>query len=190
MPTSRRSVLAAAGAGLVLSQIGATADAANPAEPNPTAEIAELVRRSETANAALMRGDVDRYRALVTLTDDFTLMSPFGGKPTRGSDMNDERWQAMGRFFKNGRLEQEVVASYGSPDMVVLAIVERANVEVGSLPAQDWALRVTLVYRRVGSEWRLAHRHADPLAPGVSLAQAAALARGATTDTTPATPAK
>lgn len=190
MPTSRRPILAAAGAGLVLSQIGAMADAANPAEPNPTAVIAELVQRSETANAALMRGDVDRYRALVTLTDDFTLMSPFGGKPTRGSDMNDERWQAMGRFFKNGRFEQEVIASYDSPDMVVLAIVERANVEVGSLPAQDWALRVTLVYRREGSEWRLAHRHADPLAPGISLAQAAALARGATTDTTPARPAK
>ncbi len=191
MPTSRRPILAAAGAGLVLSQIGGTANATNPAEPNAVPDaVAELVQRSETANAALMRGDVDRYRALVTLTDDFTLMSPFGGKPTRGSDMNDERWQAMGRFFKNGRFEQEVIASYGSPDMVVLAIVERANVEVGSLPTQDWALRVTLVYRREGSEWRLAHRHADPLAPGISLAQAAALARGATTDTTPATPAK
>jgi len=40
-------------------------------------------------------------------------------------------------------------------------------------------LRVTLVYRRDGSEWRLVHRHADPLAPGISLAHAAALARGA-----------
>ena len=45
-------------------------------------------------------------------------------------------------------------------------------------PAQDWALRVTLVYRREGDEWRLAHRHADPLAKGVSLEQAAALALG------------
>ena len=62
--------------------------------------------------------------------------------------------------------------------MVVLAIIERPRVEVGGLPAQEWPLRVTLVYRREGSEWRLAHRHADPLARGVSLEQAAALARG------------
>ena len=83
----------------------------------------------------------------------------------------------MGRFFRNGTLEQEVVQSYGSADMVVLAIVERARVEVGGLPAQDWSLRVTLVYRRDGGDWRLAHRHADPLVVGIPLEQAAALAR-------------
>lgn len=139
--------------------------------------VADLIQRSADANAALMRGDVARYRALVTLTSDFTLMSPFGGAPTRGADMTGERWEAMGRFFRNGTLEQEVVQSYASADMVVLAIIERARVEVGGLPAQDWPLRVTLVYRRDGDEWRLAHRHADPLAAGISLEQAAAFAR-------------
>jgi len=128
-----------------------------------------------------MRGDVDRYRALITHTDDFTLMSPFGGTPTRGSDMTSERWEAMRRFFRNGTFEQEVVQSYGSADMVVIAIIERARVEVGGLPAQEWSLRVTLIYRRERAEWRLAHRHADPLAAGVSLERAAALARGETT---------
>src|SRR5690606_4817222 len=111
-------------------------------------------------------------------TDDFTLMSPFGGKPTRASDFTSERMEALGRFFKNGTFEQEVVQAYGSADMVVLAIIERQHVEVGGMPAQDWPLRVTLAYRRDGTEWRLAHRHADPLVKGVSLEQAAALACG------------
>ena len=48
----------------------------------------------------------------------------------------------------------------------------------GELPAQHWPLRVTLVYRRDGAGWRLAHRHADPLVAGVTHATAAALARG------------
>ena len=141
--------------------------------------VAELIRRSAEANAALMRGDVDGYRALIPHTDDYTLMAPFGGTPTRGSDMTEERWEASGRFFRNGTFEQEVVQSYASADMVVLAIIERCRVEAGGLPAQEWPLRVTLVYRRDGNEWRLAHRHADPLVKGVSLEQAAALARGA-----------
>jgi ketosteroid isomerase-like protein len=128
-----------------------------------------------------MRGDIVRYRALITLTDDFTLMSPFGGTPTRGRTMTSESWEAMGQFFRNGSLEQELVQAYSSADMVVLAIIERARVEVGGLPAQDWPLRVTLVYRREGSEWRLAHRHADPLVKGISLKQAAVLARGEAT---------
>jgi ketosteroid isomerase-like protein len=140
--------------------------------------VAKLIRRSAEANAALMRGDVQGYRALIPHTDDYTLMSPFGGTPTRGSDMTDERWEASGWFFRNGTFEQEVVQSYHSDDMVVLAVIERCHVEVGGLPAQEWPLRVTLVYRREGSEWRLAHRHADPLVKGVSLKQAASLARG------------
>jgi ketosteroid isomerase-like protein len=164
MQVSRRSASGAAGTGL---------DAA-PVTDTPTAE---LVRRSVDANAALMRGDIDGYRALITLTDDFTLMAPFGGTPTYGSDMTGERWDAMGRFFRNGSFAQEIVATYGTADMVVLATIECARVEVGGLPAQDWALRVTLVYRREGSAWRLAHRHADSLVAGISLEQAAALAR-------------
>ena len=141
-------------------------------------ELSFLVERSARANAALMRGDIKTYCDLITLTDDFMLMSPFGGTPTYGNEYTPERMEAMGRFFKNGTFEQDLVQAYESTDMVVLAVIERAHVEVGGLPAQDWALRVTLVYRRNGLEWHLAHRHADPLAGGVSLEQAAALARG------------
>lgn len=179
MPTSRRHVLTAAGAGLAALEIaGATSMALAQSRPDPATEVAELVRRSADSNAALMRGDIDAYRALITYTDDFTIMAPFGGEPTRGSEFTPERMEAMGRFFKNGTFEQELVQSYGSEDMVVLALIERQHVEVGGLPAQDWPLRVTLVYRREGSEWRLAHRHADPLVEGISLEHAAALARG------------
>jgi ketosteroid isomerase-like protein len=140
--------------------------------------VAELIRRSAASNAALMRGDIERYRALVRIADDFTLMSPFGGAPTHGRELTADRIRAMGRFFRNGSLRQEVVQAYACADMVVLAVVERAHVEVGGLPAQDWSLRVTLVYRREGDAWLLAHRHADPLVAGISLEQSAALARG------------
>ena len=140
-------------------------------------ETAVLIERSAEANAALMRGDVDRYRALVPMSGDFTLMSPFGGAPSHGA-VTAESWDAMRRFFRNGTLQQELIQSYATADMIVLATIERAHVEVGGLPAQDWALRVTLVYRREGTGWQLVHRHADPLAPGVSVEQAAALARG------------
>ena len=178
MPTSRRSLLAAAGAAGITSL--ATGTPAGSHENRAIARtIAELVRRSEEANDALMRGDVDRYRALVPLTDDFTLMSPFGGTPSRSARLTDEEWAAIGRFFRNGMLKQELVEAYGSADMIVLAVMEHArHVEVGGLPAQDWSLRVTLVYRREGSEWRLAHRHADSLANGITVEQAAAIARG------------
>ncbi|MBX9945163.1 MAG: nuclear transport factor 2 family protein [Reyranella sp.] len=141
-------------------------------------EVAAVIRQSRDSNAALMRGDVATYRALVPYTDDFTLMSPFGGAPTHGVDIDDKKWEAMSRFFRNGTFDMEVVQSYGSPDMIVLATIERACVEVGGLPLQNWHLRVTLVYRREAGEWRLVHRHADPLVEDISREKSAALARG------------
>jgi ketosteroid isomerase-like protein len=145
----------------------------------PADTVADIIRSSEEGNAALMRGDIPSYEKLVRFSDDFLLMSPFGGEPTRAADYTPERMASMGRFFRNGSFRQEVLQTYASNDMVVLATIERTNVEVGGLPAQDWALRVTLVYRRAEDGWRLAHRHADPLVHGIDLDLAAALGRGA-----------
>jgi ketosteroid isomerase-like protein len=170
MTTSKFPLVAAMGAALSSLTLACTTH-------RPDADVQRLVDLSKESNAALLRGDVGTYAALVKHADDFTLMSPFGGKPTRGT-LTGERMQSIGKFFKNGSIEQELVQAYASPDLVVLATIERAHVEAGGLPAQDWGLRVTLVYRREGSGWRLVHRHADPLADAIGLNQAAALARG------------
>lgn len=175
MNASRRSLLAAASAIGSLKAAG-PATATDVTAANAIAQ--QLATTSEQANDALMRGDLTRYRELVRFSPDFSLMSPFGGAPTHGAQLTEDKLASLGRFFRNGRLTQEVVQTYASADMVVLAVIERAvHVEVGGLPAQDWALRVTLVYRRVGTDWHLTHRHADPLVAGISLAQSAALAR-------------
>src|SRR4051794_34758436 len=104
-------------------------------------DMAALVARAAAANAALVRH-----------TDDLTLMSPFGGPPTHGFDRSSERLAALGRFFRNGVTGQEVVQAYGGRDLAVLVLIERQRVEVGGLPAQDWPLRVTLVFRREAGE--------------------------------------
>jgi len=139
-------------------------------------DVADLTQQVAEANAALVRGDIDRYLALIEPAKDFTLMSPFGGVPTHGFDMS--RRAAIGQFFKAGTFDQEVVATYATDDFVVLVTIERVRAEVGGLPVQDWSLRVTQAFRREGVEWRLVHRHADPLVKAIRLEQAAALARG------------
>ena len=148
------------------------------AEPVTAEEVAALVRRAAEANAALLRGDIGGYLALIRHGEDYTLMAPFGGAPTRGFDLSEERLEQFGRFFRSGTGEIELVESYVSGEMVVLAVIERQRAAIGDLPEQDWSLRVTLVFRRDAGEWRLVHRHADPLVHGIGLEQAAALARG------------
>jgi ketosteroid isomerase-like protein len=65
-----------------------------------------------------------------------------------------------------------------SGDLAVLVLVERQHAEVGGLPDRDWSLRVTLVFRREGGEWRLVHRHADAFVREITLEQLDAITRG------------
>lgn len=174
MKQSRKSLILAGAAGLLS---GAAHPPAIP-QGHHARQVAELVERSAAANAALMRGDLAVYRRLIDYSADFTFLSPFGGKPSRRAAFTDERMEAIARTFRNGTFEQELVQSYAADGLVVLVLLERQTVEVGGLPAQPWPLRVTLVYRRDGGKWRLAHRHADPLAKAIGLEKAAALARG------------
>ena len=180
MSPTRRSFLAATGAGIAAMEI--TGVTSNSTLAQSTSDIdrnvADLIKLTADSNSALMRGDIDSYVKMITYSSDFLLMSPFGGEPTHGFDLTPERMEAMGRFFKNGTLKQELVQAYGTTDMVVLALIEHNRVEVGGIPMQDWPLRVTIVYRREGERWQLVHRHADPLVKGVSHESAAALARG------------
>jgi len=141
-------------------------------------EIADLVQRTAEANKALVRGDIDRYVSLTQHAEDYTLMAPFGGTPTHGFDASSENRARMTRFFKSGTLDQELVAQYSSGDLAVLVTIERVRAEIADLPEQNWWLRVTQVFRRDDTGWRLVHRHADPLVNGLSLEQAAAITRG------------
>lgn len=140
-------------------------------------ELAELVRHTEEATSAWMRGDMERYLELTPHARGFTLMNPFGGAPARYDDRAESIRAAAG-YFAGGQAELELVEAHAWGDTVVLVMIERQHGQVGGLPDQDWSLRVTQVYRRDGSEWRVVHRHADPLVHGIGLDRAAALARG------------
>ncbi|MEU4428522.1 nuclear transport factor 2 family protein [Actinoplanes sp. NPDC024001] len=141
-------------------------------------DVRDLVGLVADAASAFIRGDMYRYTALIKHTGDYTLLAPFGGEPVHGFDDSAESLTATARWFGGGEADVELVESYVSGDLAVLVVIERQHGLVGGMPDQDWSLRVTLVFRREEAEWRLAHRHADPLMHRVSTNVAAALARG------------
>ena len=84
----------------------------------------------------------------------------------------------MAQMFQSGSAKLDLIQTYASGDLVVLVTLERNHGVVGSLPEQDWSLRVTWVFRRTQSGWELAHRHADPLVHPITAEQLSALAHG------------
>ena len=144
------------------------------------ADLDELVAIMAEAASAFIGGDMPRYFALMNHADDFTLMPPTGGDVSRDTENRPERIAAMSRFVRRGECTLEVVETYASGNLAVLVAVEHQHGEVGDYPEQDWSLRVTLVFRREESGWRLAHRHADALVHPITFDHLAELARGAT----------
>jgi ketosteroid isomerase-like protein len=124
-----------------------------------------------------MGGDMDTYLGLIVHADDYTLMPPFGGDTVRGFDHSPDAIARQRDFFGGGHATVELDQSYVSGDLAVLVVVERQHGVVGGLPDQDWSLRVTLVFRRSASGWKMAHRHADPLTHPIGFERGARLAR-------------
>jgi ketosteroid isomerase-like protein len=160
---------------LVMGAVAMAASVQMSAAPDDAALLSSL---STQAYSALMKGDAGTFAKTLKHAEDFTLMQPFGGV-SHGLNTSSEHLKLLGSFFRNGDYRQEVIQTIMSDDIAVLVLIEHQSVEVGGLPMQGWPLRVTLVFRREAGEWQLAHRHADPLVHGVTVAHAAALARGA-----------
>ena len=142
-------------------------------------ELASLVERVTEAAQALISGDSRRYAALIRHADDYTLMSPYGGDVVWGFDDSESGLDGLASFFRGGDASVDVVQTYTSGGLAVLVVFERQRGTVGDLPEQDWSLRVTWVFRRVGaSDWELVHRHADALVHPIDHQRLGQLARG------------
>lgn len=141
-------------------------------------DIAVLIARWSQAAQRYIDGDLRAYAELARHAEDYTLLPPNGGAARSGFDGSDEAVAWTARTFRGGEAELEVVRAYTSGDLAVLVAVERQVGTAGGLPSQDWSLRVTLVFRREGSDWRLVHRHADPLVRPINPELFAAIARG------------
>lgn len=145
-------------------------------QPITGAELEQLVRRTEEATTAFMRGEMDRYLELTPHASGFTLANPFGGSPA-GYEDRAESIRAAADFFAGGEARIELIEAHAWGDTVVLVMIERQRGQVGGLPDQKWDLRVTQVYRREGDDWVIVHRHADPLVEPIGLERAAEIAR-------------
>jgi hypothetical protein len=59
-----------------------------------------------------------------------------------------------------------------SDSLVVVVKIERNKVRLGDREQpEEWVERSTEVYAREGSEWKIVHRHSDPLVERRSLAE-------------------
>ena len=111
-----------------------------------------------------VKGDPKPAMEFLSRRDDVTLANPLG-PPRRGPAEVDKAAAEAAAQLRDGSIRGfEEVSRYSTPDLGYVVQIERAQARLaGSENVSPIALRVTMIFRREGDTWRVAHRHADPI---------------------------
>ncbi len=127
-------------------------------------DITSVIEQSHEAGDAILRGDASGYRALFSDADDVTLGSPFGPYVRGRKDVEAALASSAAKYRDGGITGADLVAKYVSDDLACVVEVERGRTRLaGSEEQLPVAVRVTSVFRKESSGWKLVHRHADPI---------------------------
>jgi len=125
----------------------------------------EVVEQYHLALDEFFKGNPEPLKKFFSHRDDVTLANPFVGLPARGWDEVAATIEHASSQFSDGEnVGFETVAKYVSPELAYVLLIERDKVKVnGSEHIAPSALRVTMIFRLEEGEWKVVHRHADPI---------------------------
>jgi ketosteroid isomerase-like protein len=131
-----------------------------------------VAERYVQAETAIHEGDARPRIAMWSRAEPLTL---FGAAMTgRGWAEIEPIFELLGREFSNCvSYENEVVAAEARGDLAYLVALEHSHVSIGGKAPRPYVLRVTTIFRREAGEWRIVHRHGDPLPADVGADRAA-----------------
>lgn len=129
----------------------------------PDSDFGGAVEAYRQALGAFVKGDARRVMDLFSRRDDVTLANPLG-PPRRGrADVEKGAAEAAANFV-DGSVRFEEVSRYSTSDLGYVVHLERYELQfAGSEGITPSSLRVTMIFRREGDNWRVAHRHADQI---------------------------
>lgn len=121
-----------------------------------------MMPRIHKAETALHNGDAGPRFEMWSHTDPVTVF---------GAAFSPIGWAEVGPMFEKlasnfsncSSCEWEVVAADVGEDFAYLLAIERTTASVGGSEPMPYMLRSTTIFRREKGEWKIVHRHADPI---------------------------
>jgi ketosteroid isomerase-like protein len=124
--------------------------------------LAEMMPRLHEAETALHNGDPGPRFEMWSHTDPVTVfgavVSTFGW-----AEVAPMFEKLASRFSDCSSCEWEVVAADVGEDFAYLLAIERTTASVAGSEPTSYVLRSTTIFRREDGEWKIVHRHADPV---------------------------
>ena len=124
--------------------------------------LAIALPRQREAETAIHNGDSTPRKEFWSHRDPVTVLG--AARSASGWPEVERLFDWLASNFSNGESSRfDIIAAGASGDLAYLVGFEHTRVSVAGGAPVSYELRVTLVFRREGGEWKAVHRHADPM---------------------------
>jgi len=124
----------------------------------------QVVEQSHAALDKFARGEGQPFKSLCSHGNDVTLANPFGTVARGWTQVGEALDYASSRFRDGTVTSIETIAEYATSDLATILETEHWKAKVGGREqVEPFVLRVTTTYRRENGDWKIVHRHADPI---------------------------
>ena len=126
--------------------------------------LEEFLRAYHEGMDLFMRGSCEGVKPLFSRAVDVTLGNPFG-PVAKGWERVADAMEHAAQNYREGRATGfDNISTVVTTELAYLVEIERLSAKVGGRPdVSDLALRVTTILRREQGDWKIVHRHADPI---------------------------
>jgi len=127
-------------------------------------DVDELIEQYYRAQGEFLIGNPEPVKDLFSRREDVTLADPYG-PPVRGWDEVAKTIERAASLRSDGTfLGWQIVAKCVTAELAYVVQIERAEAKVGAREdITPYAVRATMIFRPEDGEWKIVHRHADPI---------------------------
>ena len=131
---------------------------------NQVTDLDDTVQRYRQALAdEFVNGNPEPFKALWSHQEDVVLANPFG-PAVRGWEGASAAMDYASSRFSDGEFSSfNRIASYVTTQLATIYEVEHGKLRVSGGPLTAFDLRVTTTFRLEDGDWKVVHRHADPI---------------------------
>ena len=127
-------------------------------------DLDQVLEQWHLAQDAFVKGNPELVKQMWSHAEDVSVANPYC-PPVRGWDKVTEVVEHAASLRRDGKATgYEVVAKYVTGELAYVVQIERAESKVGDgEEITPYVLRATNIFRPEDGEWKLVHRHADPI---------------------------
>jgi ketosteroid isomerase-like protein len=126
-------------------------------------DLDQVIEQYHLALDEFSRGNPDPVKAFYSGRDDVVIANPFFPL-TRGREQVVARLERSVQNFRDGEVGFQNVVKWVGDELACIVELEEWKTKVGGREdVTPFTLRVTTLFRAEDGEWKVVHRHADPI---------------------------